>query len=263
MLHGKVCLVTGAGSGMGQATAIEMARQGAKAVILCDVNVEAARNVADIVMATGAEALAVYCDVSASSEVAAMMANIEAQFGYLDVLHNNAGIVDAQATNARNIYELDETTWDRVFDVNVKGSWLCIKHAKSLLEKSRSGVIVNCASISSFLHFEAESAYVASKSAILGLTRTAAVDLAPFGIRCVAYAPGTIDTPMNTKIINSASNSVEMERSLTATHLVRRLGHPEDIAKLVCFLASDEASFITGSVHVIDGGVLAWRGSNS
>lgn len=262
MLTGKVCLVTGAASGMGRATAIEMARQGARAVVLCDLRLEAAEKVAGEVQDAGAEALPVRCDVSSSREVAAMMQAVEQAYGVLDVLHNNAGIVDAQVTKARTIYDVEEESWDRIFAVNVKGAWLCIKYAKDLLARSKSGVVVNCASISSFLHFEAESAYVASKSAILGLTRTAAVDLAPFGIRCVAYAPGTIDTPMNADILDAAADRDAMERSLSSTHLVRRLGTSEDIAKLVCFLASDDAAFITGSVHVIDGGVLAWRGAH-
>jgi NAD(P)-dependent dehydrogenase (short-subunit alcohol dehydrogenase family) len=203
----------------------------------------------------------VHCDVSRGDEVRALMAVVGDRYGVLDVLHNNAGIVDAQLTTARTIYDVDEDLWDRIFAVNVKGSWLCIKHGTPLLARSSAGVVVNCASISSFVHFEAESAYVASKSAILGLTRSAAVDLAPLGVRCVAYAPGTIDTPMNDQIWKQAPDEAAMKRALTATHLVPRLGAPEDIAKFVCFLASDDAAFITGSVHVIDGGALAWRGT--
>jgi NAD(P)-dependent dehydrogenase (short-subunit alcohol dehydrogenase family) len=261
MLTDKVCIVTGAGSGIGRATALEMSRQGARAVVVSDVDDAAGRAVADEVAGFGAEGAFVHCDVSSGSDVRALMAEVGDAYGVLDVLHNNAGIVDAQLTDARTVYDIDEGVWDRIFDVNVKGSWLCIKYGKPLLAKSRAGVVLNCASISSFVHFEAESAYVASKSAILGLTRTAAVDLAPFGVRCVAYAPGTIDTPMNTRIWEQAEDQAAMERALTATHLVPRLGAPEDIAKFVCFLASDDASFTTGSVHVIDGGALAWRGT--
>jgi len=261
VLTDKVCLVTGAASGMGRATALEMSRQGARAVVVSDVNDDAGRAVAQEVTDLGAEGVYVHCDVSRSNEVRALMAAVDERYGVLDVLHNNAGIVDAQLTTARTVYDIDEELWDRIFDVNVKGSWLCIKHATTLLTKSAGGVIVNCASISSFVHFDAESAYVASKSAILGLTRSAAVDLAPFGVRCVAYAPGTIDTPMNDRIWKQAPDEAAMRRALTATHLVPRLGRPEDIAKFVCFLASDDAAFITGSVHIIDGGALAWRGT--
>lgn len=261
MLDDKVCLVTGAGSGMGRATALEMSRQGARAVVVCDVNDDAGQATADAVDALGATGLYVHCDVSSSDQVATLMASVEENFGVLDVLHNNAGIIDVQLTDASTLDETDEWVWDRIFAVNVKGSWLCIKLGTPLLAKSTAGVIVNCASVASYLHFETETAYVASKSAILGLTRTAAVDLAPLGIRCVAYAPGTIDTPMNASILDAVEDREVMVKAVTATHLVPRLGAAEDIAKLVCFLASDDAAFITGSCHVIDGGVLAWRGA--
>lgn len=260
MLQNKVCVVTGAGSGMGRATALEMARQGARAVIVSDVNDEAGRRTAAEVEQLGGEGTYLRCDVSNASGVMAMMDYAGQRYDAIDVLHNNAGIVDAQVTQARTVFEIGEDVWDRVFAVNVRGTWLCIKYATPLLRKARAGVIVNCASVSSFVHYEAESAYVSSKSAILGLTRTAAVDLAPFGVRCVAYAPGVIDTPMNTQILDAADDRDKFEKALTAANLVPKLGTSEDIAKLVCFLASDDASFITGSCHVIDGGVLAWRG---
>ncbi|MEI7778424.1 MAG: SDR family oxidoreductase [Actinomycetes bacterium] len=261
MLNGKICIITGAGSGIGRATAMEMARQGAQAVVVADINDLQGQAVARSVQELGVEGVFVHCDVSKELEVANMMEDIDRRFGRLDVLHNNAGIVDAQISDARTVFDIEERDWSRVFDVNVKGSWLCIKYGKDLLAKSQSGVVVNCASISSFVHFAAESAYAASKAAILGLTRTAAVDLAPFGIRCVAYAPGTIATPMNDRIWEQADDQAAMHRALTGTHLVPRLGTPEEVAKFVCFLASDDAAFITGSVHIIDGGALAWRGT--
>ncbi len=263
MLEDKVCVVTGAGSGMGRATALEMSRQGARVVVVSDVNDDAGQSTVVEIEAGGGMGKYVHCDVSQSADVRALMAQVEQSFGVLDVLHNNAGIIDVQLTDARTLYDVDEDVWDRIFAVNVKGSWLCIKYGKPLLAKSRQGVVVNCASVASFLHFETETAYVASKSAILGLTRTAAVDLAPFGIRCVAYAPATIDTPMNTSILDAAEDRDAMLAAMTGTHLVPRLGRAEDVAKLVCFLASDDAAFINGSCHLIDGGALAWRGSRS
>jgi NAD(P)-dependent dehydrogenase (short-subunit alcohol dehydrogenase family) len=259
MLTGKVCLVTGAGSGMGRATALEMSRQGARAVIASDVNEDGARRTVSEIREQGGTADYIHCDVSDSKSVRAMMSQVDRDYGLLDVLHNNAGVVDAQLTDARTVYDIGEEVWDRIFGVNVKGQWLCMKHGRQLLMKSDAGVIINCASVSSFVHFEGESAYVASKSAVLGLTRTIATDLAPFGIRCVAYAPGTIATPMIDRILEAADDPVAMESALINTHLVRRIGLPEDIAKLVCFLASNDASFINGSVHNVDGGMLAWR----
>jgi NAD(P)-dependent dehydrogenase (short-subunit alcohol dehydrogenase family) len=261
-LDGKVCLITGAGRGIGRATAQEMARQGAEAIVVTDVNDNDGAETVELVREAGATAEYRRCDVSDSAQVRATMQWVGEHLGRLDVLHNNAAIVDTQLTEATRIDELDEDVWERIFAVNVRGTWLCIKHAVPLLRRSEAGAIVNCASVSSFVAFEGESCYCASKGAIPMLTRSAALDLARDGIRCNCYCPATIDTPMVANQFE-AGDADEMHRTLTSTHLMPepRLGKPEEVARLVCFLASDAASFVNGAAYLVDGGALSWRGS--
>lgn len=260
-LDDKVCLVTGSGSGIGRATAVEMTRQGAAAVVVSDIDDAGGAETVALVEAEGGVAAYRRCDVSDAGEVSALMDWVGERFGQLDVLHNNAGIVDTQLTDRTRLDELDDEVWDRIFAVNVRGTWLCIKHALGLLRRSRAAAIVNCASISSFVSFEGESCYCASKGAIVMLTRSAALDFAPFGIRCNCYCPGTIDTPMVANQVDAGSE--DLVRTLAGAHLLPkpRLGQPEEVARLVCFLASDAASFVNGAAYLVDGGALAWRGS--
>jgi NAD(P)-dependent dehydrogenase (short-subunit alcohol dehydrogenase family) len=259
-LTGKVCLVTGGARGIGRAAALEMARQGAEAVLICDLNDEAGAAVVAEIEELGAASGYRRCDVSEAEQVKALMDWVGERHGRLDLLHNNAAVVDAQVGEARRLDEIDEEVWDRVFEINVKGSWLCIKYAFPLLRASKSAAIVNCASISSYAAFKGESAYCASKGAIPMLTRTAALDFAPFGIRCNCYCPGTIATEMIESEIEAVGE--EAREMLAGVHLMRepRLGQPEEVAKLVCFLGSDEASFINGASYLVDGGAMAWRG---
>jgi NAD(P)-dependent dehydrogenase (short-subunit alcohol dehydrogenase family) len=256
MLQDKICVVTGAGGGIGRACAVEMAAQGAAAVVALDVG-DTAETVR-LVEAAGAEALGLHCDVTDSAGVRAAMDAVGERWGRIDVLHNNAGVLELNLTEDTAVDTLPEDAWATVMAVNVTGTWLCTKHATPWLRRSPAAAIVNCASTSAYLAFETETAYCTSKAAILGLTRGTARDLAADGIRCNSYSPTSTRTGMIEK--EFAGDPAAAEAMLSSTHLIRRLGRPDDVAKLVCFLASDDAGFITGASYPVDGGAMAWRG---
>jgi NAD(P)-dependent dehydrogenase (short-subunit alcohol dehydrogenase family) len=181
-------------------------------------------------------------------------------FGRLDVIHNNAGVLESNVTSQTNLGELPEEVWDRMFAVNVKGVWLTVKTALPWLRRSSAAAIVNCGSTSSFVAFPDEGCYCATKAAVVSLTKSLALDLAPDGIRCNCYCPSSTETEMLAGVFAAGGDRDAVRAELAASHLVPRLGRPEDVAKLVCFLASDEAAFINGATVLVDGGALAWRG---
>jgi NAD(P)-dependent dehydrogenase (short-subunit alcohol dehydrogenase family) len=262
MLAAKVCVVTGAAGGIGRETAMEMARRGAS-VVVADVSDDGGRETVTLVEKEGGEALFVHCDVRDEAQIVALMAAADDRFGGIDVLHNNAGVQETAFTDKLTVDTIDNEAWDAVYEVNLRGTWLCTKHATPYLRRSTRGpAIVNSSSTAGMLGFPMSPCYTTTKHAIIGLTRATAVDLAPH-IRCNAYTPAGVDTPMIQKFFDVAEDKDALMRSLTGGHLIPRLGEPSDVARLVCFLASDEASWITGSVFPVDGGLLAWRGVNS
>ena len=263
MLNDKICLVTGSGAGIGRATALEMARQKAGAVVVSDINDAGGQKTVEMVKAEGADAEYIHCDMTSEDEIRALIEGAVARFGGLDVLHNNAGVHESDFTTELSVETLPEEIFERVYQINLRGPWLAMKYAAPHLRASkRNPAIINAGSTGGVTGYPAMNAYGASKGGLIQLTRCVAVDLAP-DVRVNAYAPASVDTQMVRKFIDAAEDKDAIMTFMVATHLIPRLGLAEEVAKLVCFLASDDAAWITGSVFPIDGGSLAWRGSRS
>ncbi len=245
----KVALVTGAGSGIGQATAVAFAREGAR-VVVSDVAGSGEETVA-IIRRAGGEAELIACDVSDPSQVEALVARTVSNFGRLDCAFNNAGVGGAQAPVAD--YPLD--AWQRVIAVNLTGVFLCMKHQLAQMLKQGRGAIVNNASILGTVGFANAPAYVASKHGVIGLTRAAAVEVAPSGVRVNVVCPAFIETPMLAQA--GLTTDPQARAMLEGLHPVKRLGRSEEVAAAALFLCSDEASFVTGHPMLVDGGYVA------
>lgn len=262
MLDRKVCVITGAGSGIGRATALEMAARGAL-VVIADMDESGGQATAEAVTAAGGTASYVLCDIGESSDVQNLMDETVRRHGRLDVLYNNAGIHEAGLTESRTVDTLPEEVWDRVCRTNLRGTWLCTRYASAHLKQAGGGAIVNAASDSALVAYPGEPCYGATKAAIVALTRATALDLAPDGVRCNCYCASQIATPLIARVHGGGQDGPELHAELARGLLVPEIGTPEDVAKLVCFLASDDAAFLTGAAYVIDGGALAWRGGES
>jgi NAD(P)-dependent dehydrogenase (short-subunit alcohol dehydrogenase family) len=261
VLTDKVCLVTGAARGIGRATVIEMARQNAAAVVIADIDERAGNEAAELVRAEGAQAEFVRTDFSDPQQIRALVAQVEEHLDGLDVLHNNVGVLEANFTDDLTVDVLPEEIWERVYAINLRSYFLTTRYAAALLKRSKRGPnIVNTASVSGLVAYPMGPAYAASKGGVIQLTKATAVDLAPT-VRCNCFCPAATETAMMRRYLDVAEHPEELLKMMTATHLVQRAGKPEEMAKLVCFLASDDAAFINGAVYVIDGGSLAWRGS--
>jgi NAD(P)-dependent dehydrogenase (short-subunit alcohol dehydrogenase family) len=245
-MAGKIALVTGAGSGIGRASALLFAERGAR-VVVADVEVEDGEETVRRIEGAGGEARFVRTDVSRAIDVAAMVEQTVATYGRLDIAHNNAGIECELAS----IIDSSEEDWDRVLAVNLKGVWLCMKQELSHMVTQGSGSIVNTASVVSVLGQPDMAAYVASKHGVLGLTRAGALEQAGAGIRVNAVCPAIVATPM---VDRFTQGDAEVAAALTAQYPVKRLIEPREVAEAVLWLSSDAASYLNGHNLVMDGG---------
>jgi NAD(P)-dependent dehydrogenase (short-subunit alcohol dehydrogenase family) len=253
-LEGKVVAINGAAGGIGTAIARRFAAEGAS-LALSDINSDGLESTADEARKEGADVVTASGDAASSTDVEAFVAAAGNHFGRLD------GVVAAAGRVAGSpIEETSEELWDELHATNVKSQFLLIKHALPQLRKADNPAIVNFASIGGVLGFGSMPAYTSSKAAVTGLTRTLAVDLSGDGIRVNAVSPATIDTAMPRSFLADFAEAERpaVEEAFVARHLIKRLGTPEEVANVVLFLISDEASFLTGLVIPIDGGWTAW-----
>lgn len=243
LLEGKVAIVTGAGSGFGQATSVLFAKEGASVVVV-DINPEAAEGVVKEIESRGGRALAIAADVSVSDEVKGFVEKAVETYGRLDILFNNAGIY-----NPGNVEETSLEDWERSYAVNVRSVFLGMKYAMPHLKETK-GNVISTASAGGLIGFPGAVSYASSKGAVISLTRAAAVDYAQYGVRVNAISPGTGETGMTRELLEDPN----IKDAFLAPIPLRRLGQPEDVAKAALFLASDLSDYISGHTLPVDGG---------
>jgi glucose 1-dehydrogenase len=252
-LYGKVALVTGAAKGIGKSVALEMARQGAEVVVNYHSDLDPGQPVVDEITAAGGKATAIQADVSTAPEATRLFAQAVSAFGRVDVLVNNAGI----EKNAPFL-DLAEADWDMVIAVNLKGPFLCAQAAaRDMVGRSAHGTIINISSVHEDLPFPGFSSYCAAKGGLRMLCRDLALELAPHNINVVNVGPGAIATPINMRTLQDPEKVAALDREIP----LGRVGTPEEVAALVAYLASDAASYITGTTIFIDGGLMHQTGS--
>jgi NAD(P)-dependent dehydrogenase (short-subunit alcohol dehydrogenase family) len=252
-MKGKVALVTGATSGIGRATALAFADEGARVVAVADFNVAGGEKTVRLVKEHGSDGIFVKCNVSKSEDVQNLIKKTVDTFGRLDYACNSAGV---QQQEPIPMGEADEAEWERIIGVNLKGVFLCMKYELQQMVKQGTGVIVNISSIGGLgAPSPGLTMYSASKHGVIGLTKGAAMDYAQSGIRINAVCPAVIETEMTAKF--EANSSKEVMQFLLDMHPVRRFGKPEEVASAVLWLCSDLAGFVTGASVPVDGGVTA------
>ena len=250
MLEGKAALITGAGRGIGRATALLFAREGAR-VAAADVAEAGAAETVALINQAGGQAISLGCDVTAPEQVGRMVEATVAAFGRLDCAFNNAGIAAYQVgAGGKKTADWSEEAFDRMLAVNLKGVWLCMRAELERMAAQGAGAIVNTASIAGLIGIPTSSAYVASKHGVVGLTKTAAIEYAP-NVRVNAVCPGFIATDMTQEVMSRRGPE------LMAAVPFHRMGKAEEIAETVCWLCSDRAAYVTGASYNVDGGWVA------
>jgi len=250
-LTNKVAIVTGAGVGIGQATALLFAREGAR-VVVADCDAVAGASTVGLIRKAGGEAAFVQADVSKAADTEKMVKTAIDTYGRLDILVNNAGIY-----TKGDVVNTAEGDWDRIMNVNLKGVFLCSKYALAAMKKTGGGVIVNVASEAGLVAIKNQVVYNVSKSGVIALTKSTAVDFAADNIRVNCICPGTTETPLVKAALAKEADPVKARRALEECRPLNRLGQPEDIAAGILSLAADELGYATGAVLSVDGGYTA------
>lgn len=249
VLDGRVALVTGAAGGIGRAAALKLAAAGAR-VVVSDRDDEGGLETVNLIRGMGGDSAYVRCDVRLAEQAAALVEETVRLFGRIDCAVNNAGV----GGQLSPLHEKDEAEWQLVMDVNVKGVWLGMKYQLPALLAGGGGSVVNVASVAGLVGFRGGALYAASKHAVIGLTKSAALEMATHGVRVNAVCPGFTETPM---VDTMMSVSASAARQVMTASPMKRLGHPDEIAEAILWLCSDAASFVNGATLTLDGGMTA------